>query len=256
MMTRRTLFNSHPVMYDIMKHMLTFIIPCYNAAPNIHDLVQSLRAQSDTDWSALFIDDCSTDDTRDALKEAMASDGRIAVVLGSSRMYALYNIIHASRTIIANNDADRNIIAIIDGDDQLCNTETVRLVKDAHSQPDTVAWTAHRWDINDMNISREMPQNVNPYQWPWCSSHLRTFDARLLNSISDDNFKDNKGVWFQRGYDQALMLPLLTVAKVRKYIPDVCYLYRIRSCSVDDRDWAERKQLATVNLVRARGFLK
>lgn len=236
--------------------MLTFIIPCYNAAPNIHDLVQSLRAQSDPDWCAIFIDDCSIDETKEALKEAALSDNRIAIVIGTERMYALYNIVQASRTVAANADGDERIIAIIDGDDQLCNTETVRLVKEAHSQQGTVAWTAHRWDINDMNISREMPQNVNPYQWPWCSSHLRTFDARLLDLISDDNFKDNKGVWFQRGYDQALMLPLLTVAKARKYIPEVCYLYRIRSCSVDDRDWAERKQLATVNLVRARGFLK
>lgn len=239
-----------------MKHMLTFIIPCYNAAPNIHDLVQSLRAQSDPDWNAIFIDDCSIDDTKEALKEAASSDSRIAVVIGVERMYALYNIVQASRTVAANADGDKRIIAIIDGDDQLCNIETVRLVKEAHSQPGAVVWTAHRWDINDMNISREIPQNVNPYQWPWCSSHLRTFDASLLNLISDDNFKDNKGMWFQRGYDQSLMLPLLTVAKTRKYIPEVCYLYRIRSCSVDDRDWAERKQLATVNLVRARGFLK
>jgi hypothetical protein len=101
-----------------------------------------------------------------------------------------------------------------------------------------------------------MPQNVNPYQYPWCSSHLRTFDARLLDAISDDNFKDHLGNWFERGYDQALMLPLLATATARKYIPEVCYFYKIDSVSVNDRDWAERKQLGTVNMVRARGLIR
>ena len=101
-----------------------------------------------------------------------------------------------------------------------------------------------------------MPSNVNPYQWPWCTSHFRTFRASLLSEISDENFKNIKGEWFERGYDQALMLPLLYLTKNRKFIEDVCYLYNIESVSVNDRDWAEMKQISTINLVRSRGFLK
>ena len=61
--------------------------------------------------------------------------------------------------------------------------------------------------------------------------------------------------WFKRGYDQALMLPILSLTKNRTYVNEVCYLYNIESVSVDDRDWAEMEQLSTINLVRARGFL-
>ena len=59
-----------------------------------------------------------------------------------------------------------------------------------------------------------------------------------------------------RGYDQALMLPLLYITNRRSFINEVCYLYNIESVSVDDRDWAEKGQHGTINLVRARGFLR
>ena len=129
------------------------------------------------------------------------------------------------------------------------------LIKEYKAGHDVV-WTAHRWDINGMNISKEMPQNVDPYAWPWSSSHLRTFKSTLLEKISDENFKDTKGNWFERGYDQALMLPLLSVSNSRKFVNEVCYLYNINSVSIADRSWEERKQISTINLVRSRGFLK
>lgn len=228
---------------------LTFIIPCYNAFANLQSLLASLKSQNDQGWSAIFIDDMSTDGTADFLKKV--SDDRISVVLNSEKKFALRNIIEAARTLEGG-----TIAAIIDGDDELCNDRTVSLIKEAHKAPLSVVWTAHRWDVNGLNISKEMPQNVNPYQFQWCSSHLRTFDVSLLERVSDLNFKDHLGRWFERGYDQALMLPLLRKAEHRIYIPEVCYLYKINSCSIVNRDWSEMKQIRTVNIVRSRGFIE
>jgi hypothetical protein len=64
------------------------------------------------------------------------------------------------------------------------------------------------------------------------------------------------GEWFKRGYDQAIYLPLLYLSRKRKYINEVCYLYRINSNSMKHREWKEQDQLNTVKLVRARGFIK
>ena len=109
-----------------------------------------------------------------------------------------------------------------------------------------------------MNISRDMPAHVDPYSWPWCTSHLRTFRASMLKNISDKNFQDTSGNWFKRGYDQALMLPLLHLTDKRKYVDKVCYRHNIDSSSIpaDKRVWSEMEQISTINLVRARGFLK
>ena len=100
-----------------------------------------------------------------------------------------------------------------------------------------------------------MPSNVDPYAWPWSSSHLRTFKASLLKNVSDKNFLNHKGEWFQRGYDQALMLPIIHVSNSRKYVPEVCYVYNIDSVSIPFRDYEEMSQISTINIVRSRGFL-
>ncbi len=237
--------------------MITFVVPCYNASVNLNFLYASLKMQSNDNWRVIFVDDVSNDnDTRDILKKiAFLDTKRVTVVLNEEKKYALRNIVEtvSNKNLVANDD----IVAIIDGDDSLCNENTVSLLNKEFSVDEvSVVWTAHRWDVNNLNVSRDLPKGINPYQYEWCSSHLKSFRASALRAISIENFKDANGQWFQRGYDQALMLPLLYVAKARVYVPVVCYNYNINSTSLPQRDWSERKQLSTINFVRARGFLR
>jgi glycosyltransferase involved in cell wall biosynthesis len=233
-----------------------FIVPCFNASKNLEKLVNSVRSQKNSNWSLVLIDDISDDDTfekmSEILKQEWNTENKIEIIKNKEKKFALRNIVEAAR----NYENDDSIIAVIDGDDQLCNENTVDILLKAYSEDHDVVWTGHKWDINGMNISKDMPFHVDPYQWPWCSSHLRTFKSSLLKEISDNNFKNVSGEWFKRGYDQALMLPVIYVAKSRKYVDEICYQYNINSVSVSDRDWAEKIQHSTVNLVRSRGFLE
>ena len=231
---------------------LVFVSPCYNASNNLENLINSVKQQNDDRWEHVLIDDISSDNTWARLNDLVGNDERFKIIKNEEKKYALKNIVEASRDYENEEDV---IIGTIDGDDALCNDKTVQLVLSEYEKGADVVWTGHRWDINSLNISKSMPENVNPYQWPWCTSHFRTFRSDLLKSIDDKNFKDSSGNWFERGYDQALMLPLLSLTNKRKYIDKICYLYNIDSVSVNDRDWAEMKQIATINLVRARGFL-
>ena len=231
---------------------IILISPCFNAEDNIENLTKSVLNQSDERWEHILIDDISEDNTSGKIIGLPSSDKRFKPVINSDKKFALRNIIEAAREY---QDQEDVIIGIIDGDDALCNNSTIELVLSEYEKGSDVVWTGHKWDINGINISKSMPSNVDPYQWQWSSSHFRTFRASLLKDISDKNFKDFDNNWFERGYDQALMLPLLNVTTNRKYIDKICYRYNIDSVSVNDRDWAEKKQLSTINLVRARGFL-
>lgn len=235
--------------------IVRFIVPCRNIEKNVPLLIDSLVNQTNDNWRCTIIDDNSEDDTQMTILSHLIKtqkDHKISFHHNYMRKHALRNIVEWSRP---HQDSD-DIVAVIDGDDQLCNNDTVSLLINAYADGNEVVWTAHKWDINGMNISKPMPANVNPYQWPWSTSHLRTFKASLLKRVSDDNFKDSKGEWFKRGYDQALMLPLLSLTENRKYINDVCYLYNINSVSMPKRDWTEVDQLQTINFVRSRGFVK
>ena len=228
-----------------------FVIPCFNAEKNLENIGASLISQTSDEWDAIIIDDMSKDNTFEKAK--LFRKDKFTVVKNTEKKYALRNIVETARQF---EDLDDIIIAVIDGDDYLCNDNTVDILIDSYRKGNDVVWTGHRWDINNLNISREMPNHVDPYSWPWSSSHLRTFKSSLLSKIKDNNFKDNTGEWFMRGYDQALMLPLLRVCKSRKYIDEICYAYNINSVSIPFRDYEEMSQISTINIVRARGFLK
>jgi len=233
---------------------VVFIVPMFNAAPHIKCLIESLQDQTNSNWSAILIDDMSDDDTIFMANHCSGNDERISVVSNKEKKWALKNVVDNARSVEQN-----NIVAVLDGDDAICNNRTVELILNAYQDDDVdTVWTAHKWDINNINISKELPDNppVNPYQYPWVTSHLKTFRASLLNKIHDDNFKDMYGEWFKRGYDQALYLPLLYLSKKRRYIDEVCYLYRINSNSMKHREWKEQDQLNTVKLVRSRGFIE
>ncbi len=231
---------------------VVFITPFFNAKDNFDELIGSVRDQNSKDWVHILIDDMSTDDSLEYLQSLVHNDDRFEVISNDTKKYALRNIVDVARRY---EDQEDVIIALIDGDDSLCDNNTVDYLIEAYTNGATTAWTAHSWDINGMNISKKIPENVDPYAWPWGSSHLKTFKSSLLSRVSNENFKDLDGEWFTRGYDQALMLPLLYLSSNRQYIDKTCYKYNINSVSVTDRVWVEKDQMFTINLVRARGFV-
>lgn len=231
-----------------------FIVPSYNIEKNINELVKSFKEQKNSNWECIIIDDMSTDSTWEKL-QSLVDDTRIKVRKNTEKKYALKNIVEVAKL---HQDEDDVIIAVVDGDDSLCNDKTVDILIESYEDGSEVVWTAHKWDTNGMNISGPVPDQVNPYFWPWRSSHLRTFKSSLLRKISTENFKNVKGKWFKRGYDQALMLPLIYVSRKHKYVPEVCYTYNIDSSSIPakDRNWCETEQISTINFVRSRGFIE
>jgi len=52
-----------------------------------------------------------------------------------------------------------------------------------------------------------------------------------------------------------LYLPILHLARERKFINEICYLYRINSNSLKVRAWKEKNQMDTIRLVRSRGYI-
>ena len=241
-----------------MKKSIVFISPTYNASFHLSELYESLREQSNKNWSWVILNDMSNDDTLEIANNIAKSDElkRVTIVNHIEKKFALKGIVDYLQSNYTSTHAD-TIVAIVDGDDALCNENTVDLVlKEYNNNQELEAlWTAHSWDINGMNISRDMPGNINPYQYPWVSSHLKTFKLGILQMISNENFKDLDGNWFERGYDQAIYLPLLHLAKSRKFLNEICYLYRINSNSLKVRDWKEKSQMDTIRLVRARGYV-
>lgn len=238
-----------------MSNRVVFITTMRNAQPHLDDLIASVKEQRNTNWKHIIIDDASDDDSFNYAKELTDEDDRFEVKKNDKQKWSLENIVSEARKYEKD---PKTIIAVIDGDDSLCNENTVEFILQAYSDPEVdTAWTSHSWDINSINTSKDIPEKINPYQIPWCTSHLKTWRATTLLGVDDENFKDLDGNWFKRGCDQALYLPLLYLSHKRKFIDEICYLYRVnsKSTSLESRKEIVRKQSITTRLVRARGFV-
>lgn len=108
------------------------LMPAYNAAATIRDAIESIRAQTFTDWRLIVVDDGSTDATPVILAECAAADARIHVITKKN-----------DGIVEARNDALRAanaaFIACLDADDIALPDRFERQLAFLAARPDCVA---------------------------------------------------------------------------------------------------------------------
>ena len=60
--------------------LVSIITPCYNAALVISKTIESVIAQTYSNWELLVVDDCSTDNTLQVVEEYIAKDVRVKLL--------------------------------------------------------------------------------------------------------------------------------------------------------------------------------
>ena len=89
--------------------LVSIIMPCYNAANYIGETIESVLAQTYTDWELLIVDDCSTDDSLAVI--ARYQDPRIRVLQNETNSGAAASRNYALR------EANGKWMAFLDSDD-------------------------------------------------------------------------------------------------------------------------------------------
>ncbi|MGD6816671.1 glycosyltransferase family 2 protein [Metabacillus sp. 113a] len=62
------------------KPLVSVITPSYNSTKTIGDTIRSVQAQTYSHWEMLIVDDCSTDHSRDYIREFAGADSRIQLI--------------------------------------------------------------------------------------------------------------------------------------------------------------------------------
>ena len=94
------------------KGLVSIIMPMYNCAQYIADSIESVQAQTYTDWELLIVDDVSTDGCRRIVEEYAATDHRIRLLQNIKNSGAAISRNYALR------EAKGKWIAFLDSDDQ------------------------------------------------------------------------------------------------------------------------------------------
>jgi len=221
-----------------------FIISvCRNAQPWIKRCIDSVKEQTFRNWTMVVSVDASTDKTIHAACTAVGTDRRIRVIRSSTRQYALRNMIEGIDRYAPHD----SVIVILDGDDWLSDPDALAAVAKAYTDDPAIdiLWTRYKLENGrDSHHCGHMPQNVTPLDFQWRTSHLKTFRKRLIWGINRKLWLDEKGNWWRSACDRALYLPLLCIAKKRKFLNRICYVYNRRAAREHTTDEQKRNALS------------
>ena len=236
----------------------------YNASKTLTRMLHSLYGQSYSNWQLYLIDDVSEYDEQvkcakiiSQFKFLSGDCKKTIVKWNKTKKWEVANVLYGLSESAENDSKGNDIICRIDADDWLTDLDALQIINDYYNQTQCdIAWTAHRWAFSDKNISSNLPDDANPYQYPWVTSHLKTFRRYLLNNVSDENYRGIDGNYIQRAGDQAIYLPALYNAKKRLFIPRVMYHYTITDIPETYQTDDAKFQLNEANFIRKRGYLK
>lgn len=105
-----------------MAGLVSIIMPSYNTAEYIAESIQSVLAQSYTNWELIVVDDCSTDNTDEVIKPYL-TDGRIKYYKNEKNSGAAVSRNRALR------EAKGKWIAFLDSDDLWMSDKLEKQIK-------------------------------------------------------------------------------------------------------------------------------
>ena len=104
--------------------LLTIVIPCYNEASTIDEIIEAVRNSSYDKQEIIIVDDCSTDGTREKLKNKIEGSGKVNKIL-----YHSSNQGKGAALRTGFKEASGDIVIVQDADLEYDPQEYARLIK-------------------------------------------------------------------------------------------------------------------------------
>lgn len=190
----------------------------------------SIFQQNYPHWRLIYINDCSTDGTKDMVLRMVNHFNvkeRVTLITNKERKGHLYNQYHAIHSC-----SDDEIILIVDGDDWLAHNDVLSYLNNIY-QDENIWMTYGQFRLfkrNRVGMCRPVePETIQKGSYrkdsPWIFSHLRTFYAGLFKSIKKADLM-HEGIFLPMSADVAMMFPMLEMSGGKfKCITDVLYIY-------------------------------
>lgn len=165
------------------------VIMCaYNCSHYIVEAIQSVAEQKDVDYGLIVVDDASTDNTVEIVKNLMEHNPRIKLIENETRTgSAAWNQYQAVKKYVTN---PNSLICIVDGDDYLAgNLVLKKLDMFRLGLHPVMAGNTHF----KLNTEETPVYGFSETRRRACPYHMRFFRAWLYNAVPEDcYYKDGK----------------------------------------------------------------
>lgn len=204
-----------------MKELVSIIMPTYNCGRFIKESIDSVLAQTYSNWELLIVDDCSKDGTETIVNSF--EDQRIQYMRNEHNMGAAVTRNRALRA------AKGKYVAFLDSDDIWKPTKLEKQI--AYMQENGYAFTYHEYvEIDEQSKSlgiyvggKKHVQRFDMFSccWPGCLSVM--YDAEVVGLIQIPDIKKNN--------DSAMWLQAIKKADCY-FLPENLAQYRRRKGSI------------------------
>jgi len=251
------------------QNKINIVTPVYNAENYIDKCILSVAQQDYHNYEMTIIDDCSTDNTYTVAKNTIETlpkelQSKFILKRNDMNLGAVYNQVTTSLKC-------EGIVMLLDGDDWLVNDNNI-FHKYNNIYNDGYEFTyGSCWSLADNIplIAQEYPPEVKAnksyrkYKFNWLMpyTHLRTFNARLLNNYvyehGFNSFKNDNNEWLRAGGDTSIFYTLIEQADPNKVlaVPEVVYNYNDTN-PINDYKVNAEEQNNTANMIIARSPFK
>lgn len=223
-----------------MRKSFVVVIPSFNNALWCRQNLDSVLNQDYPLFRVIYVDDASTDDTCRLVGEHLAEStqaDRVTFLRNEFRAGAAANIDRAVRSC----DPDE-VVVLVDGDDFLAHRQVLTRLNAIYQDPEVwVTWGQFtRFPQGGEGFCALIPSEIvsaNAFRdYPFISSHLRTFYAGLYQRIRPADVQDSDGRFFATAGDVAHMFALLEMAGPRgRFVAEVLYQYNRENPLNDDK---------------------
>ena len=211
------------------------IIPSYNNSKWYQKNLDSVLKQTYKNWRIVYVDDCSTDNTYNLVKDYIKNkkiEKKVTLIRNKTNMKQAY-----SRYIAFKECHDDEICCLLDGDDWLYDNNVLNKLNEIYctsncmvTYSDYIRFKNGKLDqrVIARNYSNDIKNNSMYRNSQWLCTHLRTGYAKLFKNVSVYEMKDHNGDWLKCSTDMALMFRVMEQSKGKiKVINDLMYVYNI-----------------------------
>lgn len=211
-----------------MNDLVSIITPSYNCAKYIGETIESVLAQTYTNWEMIIIDDCSTDNTAEVI--ANYNDPRIHYLKNKKNSGAALSRNYALR------EAKGRWMAFLDSDDMWTPEKLERQIQFMEKNGYSFSCTSRVLCDEDGTLRKgrvTSPKHVGKFSmrnYCWIASYTIMYDANVVGLIQVADLKKRN--------DYAMWLKVIEKADCY-YLDEILAIHRKREGSISNASKVE-----------------
>ena len=230
--------------------LVSVIMPTYNCAAFIAETLDSIKAQTYTDWEIVIVDDCSKDNTREIVEKYMSEDPRI-------KYHCLeVNSGAAVARTVAMEKAEGQYMAFCDSDDLWMPDKLERQLAFMNENGYAFSCTAYEQIDEDSKSLDRIIKTVKKTDYNRLLLDCPVGNSSVMYNVEKMGKFEVPNI--RKRNDDALWLQMLKKEKYIWGMPDVLMRYRIRKNSISSNKlkvikyhWILYREIEHLNVFRS-----